>query len=150
MNLIKTIFGSHDHHLDLDYTKLIIQFRNCKILYQNKLIEEDLWVRDGKILDPEKAVFLGVVGLGDLLEIAFFGVDGLILPLRELGAKLTPQPLHQLVVIVAQDDKPKCLRAQVSHQGLDFLFVVIRHIACRVLIRPLWDAHACRFRRCIP
>lgn len=57
MNLLKTIFGSHDHHLNLDYTKLIIQFRNCKLLYQNQLIDEDLWVLDGKILDPEKVFF---------------------------------------------------------------------------------------------
>ncbi|XP_007542523.1 N-acetylglucosamine-6-phosphate deacetylase [Poecilia formosa] len=35
----------------------IIQFTNCRILREHKLQREDLWVRDGKILDPEKLFF---------------------------------------------------------------------------------------------
>lgn len=35
----------------------ILQFTNCFILRDHKLQREDLWVRDGKILDPEKLFF---------------------------------------------------------------------------------------------
>ncbi|KAM4598684.1 N-acetylglucosamine-6-phosphate deacetylase [Polymixia lowei] len=35
----------------------ITQFINCRILREHKLHREDLWVRDGKILDPEKLFF---------------------------------------------------------------------------------------------
>ncbi|KAM8825421.1 N-acetylglucosamine-6-phosphate deacetylase [Synchiropus picturatus] len=35
----------------------ITQFVNCKILRDHKLLREDLWVRDGKILDPQKLFF---------------------------------------------------------------------------------------------
>uniref|UniRef100_M3ZD25 N-acetylglucosamine-6-phosphate deacetylase n=1 Tax=Xiphophorus maculatus TaxID=8083 RepID=M3ZD25_XIPMA len=35
----------------------IIQFTDCRILREHKLQREDLWVRDGKILDPEKLFF---------------------------------------------------------------------------------------------
>jgi len=32
-------------------------FRECKILRNHKFIKEDLWVRDGKIINPEKVFF---------------------------------------------------------------------------------------------
>uniref|UniRef100_F7FPP9 N-acetylglucosamine-6-phosphate deacetylase n=1 Tax=Ornithorhynchus anatinus TaxID=9258 RepID=F7FPP9_ORNAN len=35
----------------------IIQFTNCRILRDHALLREDLWVRDGRILDPEKLFF---------------------------------------------------------------------------------------------
>ncbi|KAM4717139.1 N-acetylglucosamine-6-phosphate deacetylase isoform 2-T2 [Anableps anableps] len=35
----------------------IIQFINCRILREHTLQREDLWIRDGKILDPEKLFF---------------------------------------------------------------------------------------------
>ncbi|XP_053170910.1 N-acetylglucosamine-6-phosphate deacetylase-like, partial [Scomber japonicus] len=35
----------------------IAQFINCRILREHQLQREDLWVRDGKILDPEKLFF---------------------------------------------------------------------------------------------
>ncbi|XP_077984138.1 N-acetylglucosamine-6-phosphate deacetylase-like [Glandiceps talaboti] len=35
-------------------TSCILQFVNCKILFQHSIIKEDLWVRDGKILNPKK------------------------------------------------------------------------------------------------
>lgn len=35
----------------------IVQFINCRILREHTLQREDLWVRDGKILDPEKLFF---------------------------------------------------------------------------------------------
>lgn len=31
----------------------ITQFKNCLILWNHQLIWEDLWIRGGKILDPE-------------------------------------------------------------------------------------------------
>ena len=35
----------------------IIQFRNCKLVRNHELIQEDLWVRDGKIINPEPVFF---------------------------------------------------------------------------------------------
>ncbi|KAL4230192.1 putative N-acetylglucosamine-6-phosphate deacetylase [Mactra antiquata] len=35
----------------------IYQYKNCTILWNHELILEDLWVRDGKILNPEKLFF---------------------------------------------------------------------------------------------
>lgn len=35
----------------------IYQFKNCKILWNHKLVKEDFWVRNGQILDPEKLFF---------------------------------------------------------------------------------------------
>ena len=38
-------------------TGKIIQFWNCMLLRNHELIEDDLWIRDGKILDPHIAFF---------------------------------------------------------------------------------------------
>ncbi|NWX71462.1 NAGA deacetylase, partial [Alca torda] len=35
----------------------IVQFTNCRILRSHQLQREDLWVREGKILNPEKLFF---------------------------------------------------------------------------------------------
>jgi N-acetylglucosamine-6-phosphate deacetylase len=35
----------------------LIQFINCKILRDHKIIKEDLWVRNGTIVNPEKIFF---------------------------------------------------------------------------------------------
>jgi len=35
----------------------IYQFKNCHILSNHKLVKEDVWVRNGKILNPEKLFF---------------------------------------------------------------------------------------------
>ncbi|XP_027718798.1 N-acetylglucosamine-6-phosphate deacetylase isoform X2 [Vombatus ursinus] len=35
----------------------IVQFTNCRILRGHELIWEDLWIREGRILDPEKLFF---------------------------------------------------------------------------------------------
>lgn len=35
----------------------LIQFINCKILRNHKIITEDIWVRNGKIVNPEKIFF---------------------------------------------------------------------------------------------
>ena len=34
-----------------------LQFRNCWILQGDQIIKDDLWVCDGKILNPEKVFF---------------------------------------------------------------------------------------------
>lgn len=34
-----------------------MQFTNCRILREGKLLREDLWVRGGRILDPQKLFF---------------------------------------------------------------------------------------------
>lgn len=36
---------------------MLTQFKNCHILRDHKIIREDLWVRDGKIIDPENIFF---------------------------------------------------------------------------------------------
>ncbi|XP_047141626.1 N-acetylglucosamine-6-phosphate deacetylase isoform X1 [Hydra vulgaris] len=36
---------------------LLVQFINCRILYQKEIIKEDFWVKNGKILNPEKIFF---------------------------------------------------------------------------------------------
>lgn len=35
----------------------LYQFINCKILRDHKIIREDIWVRNGKLVDPEKIFF---------------------------------------------------------------------------------------------
>ena len=35
----------------------LYQFRNCRILWNHKIIHEDLWVRNGKICNPEQIFF---------------------------------------------------------------------------------------------
>ncbi|XP_069680305.1 N-acetylglucosamine-6-phosphate deacetylase [Periplaneta americana] len=40
-----------------DTSKKLLQFRNCQILRDHEIITEDFWVRDGKIVDPEKVFF---------------------------------------------------------------------------------------------
>lgn len=36
---------------------LLKQFHNCRILRNSEILIEDLWVRDGKIVDPEKIFY---------------------------------------------------------------------------------------------
>jgi N-acetylglucosamine-6-phosphate deacetylase len=35
----------------------IVQFINCRLLRNHEIITDDLWVRDGVILNPEKLFF---------------------------------------------------------------------------------------------
>ena len=35
----------------------LVQFTNCRILYQNQILREDFWVRDGRIMNPEKIFY---------------------------------------------------------------------------------------------
>uniref|UniRef100_A0A8C0LQ61 Amidohydrolase domain containing 2 n=1 Tax=Canis lupus dingo TaxID=286419 RepID=A0A8C0LQ61_CANLU len=35
----------------------VLQFTNCRILRGQALLREDLWVREGRVLDPEKLFF---------------------------------------------------------------------------------------------
>ena len=35
----------------------LVRFNNCNLLRDHQLICDDLWVRDGKILDPENVFF---------------------------------------------------------------------------------------------
>lgn len=37
---------------------LLIQFTNCNILRNHQIIREDLWVRKGKIINPENIFFV--------------------------------------------------------------------------------------------
>ncbi len=36
---------------------LVMQFRNCRILQNQEIVKDDLWVSNGTILDPEKVFF---------------------------------------------------------------------------------------------
>lgn len=42
---------------NVDATRRLIKFKNCRILRDHKIIREDLWVRNGKIINPEKIFF---------------------------------------------------------------------------------------------
>jgi hypothetical protein len=42
---------------DAESPNNLIKFKNCRILRNHKIIKEDLWVRSGKIIDPEKVFF---------------------------------------------------------------------------------------------
>lgn len=58
MNLVKKLLAlKHDKEYLHYTTDFIIQFTNCRIVRDNKLINDDLWIRDGEILDPEKIFF---------------------------------------------------------------------------------------------
>lgn len=35
----------------------VIQFVNCRLVYKGKIIEDDFWIRDGKILNPENLFY---------------------------------------------------------------------------------------------
>lgn len=35
----------------------LYRFRNCTLMRNHALIKDDLWIRDGKILDPQKIFF---------------------------------------------------------------------------------------------
>uniref|UniRef100_A0A4Y0BNS2 N-acetylglucosamine-6-phosphate deacetylase n=1 Tax=Anopheles funestus TaxID=62324 RepID=A0A4Y0BNS2_ANOFN len=37
--------------------KKLTQFRNCRVLRNHRLVQDDVWVRGGKIIDPEKVFF---------------------------------------------------------------------------------------------
>lgn len=41
----------------LDKSNKLIKFTNCRILRNHKIIRDDLWVRNGKIINPEKVFF---------------------------------------------------------------------------------------------
>lgn len=38
-------------------SKDIVQFINCSLLRNHEIINDDLWVRNGKIVNPEKIFF---------------------------------------------------------------------------------------------
>jgi N-acetylglucosamine-6-phosphate deacetylase len=42
---------------DVKSDKKLLQFKNCQILRDHAVITEDFWVRNGKIVDPEKVFF---------------------------------------------------------------------------------------------
>lgn len=37
--------------------KKVVRFRDCRILRKGKLIREDLWIRNGEIINPEPFFF---------------------------------------------------------------------------------------------
>lgn len=41
----------------VELSQRLIKFKNCRILRNHKIIKEDLWVRNGKIINPEKVFF---------------------------------------------------------------------------------------------
>lgn len=38
-------------------TETLTQFKNCHLVRNHKIVSDDLWVRNGKIVDPEKVFF---------------------------------------------------------------------------------------------
>ncbi|XP_053680426.1 N-acetylglucosamine-6-phosphate deacetylase [Anopheles nili] len=43
--------------LSTEADKTLTQFRNCRVLRNHQLVHDDVWVRGGKIIDPEKVFF---------------------------------------------------------------------------------------------
>lgn len=42
----------------MEQPKKLVQFTNCRLVRGGKIVtEDDLWVREGKIVDPEKIFF---------------------------------------------------------------------------------------------
>ena len=41
----------------LEKKAVLKQFFNCEILRNGQILKEDLWVRDGKVIDPEKIFY---------------------------------------------------------------------------------------------
>lgn len=35
----------------------LLQFKNCRLLRNHKIITDDIWVRNGKIINPEEIFF---------------------------------------------------------------------------------------------
>ena len=44
------------------------QFRNCRILRNGNITKEDLWVRNGKIIDPEKIFYDEKIMADDVID----------------------------------------------------------------------------------
>lgn len=38
-------------------TETLTQFKNCHLVRNHQIVCDDLWVRNGKIVDPEKVFF---------------------------------------------------------------------------------------------
>ncbi len=38
-------------------TETLTQFKNCHLVRNHEIVSDDLWVRNGKIVDPEKVFF---------------------------------------------------------------------------------------------
>ncbi len=62
MNLFKKIFndsfdGTNNRHQQLDPSVLILKLNNCRLVRNGALITDDLWIRNGTILDPEKIFY---------------------------------------------------------------------------------------------
>ena len=43
--------------MSTENTRILKQFYNCKILRNSQILIEDLWVRNGVIVDPEKIFY---------------------------------------------------------------------------------------------
>lgn len=39
------------------YSEEIIQFKNCRLIRNHQLIVDDLWIQNGKIINPEPVFF---------------------------------------------------------------------------------------------
>lgn len=55
---------SHSHtnsqtmcNTDGDGQQLLLQFINCRLVRDHKLVQDDLWVRNGRIINPEPVFF---------------------------------------------------------------------------------------------
>lgn len=53
----QSVYIAAECKLVMKSRKKLLQFRNCHILRDHAIIREDFWVRDGKIVDPERVFF---------------------------------------------------------------------------------------------
>ena len=94
---------------DSSFCEALIQFTNCRILYRSSLIKDDLWVRNGRICNPEK-IFFGEKVQADvkidcknlIIAPGFIDVQingKVIWAYRQYHIfRPTPPPLHQYIV----------------------------------------------------
>lgn len=47
----------HTAHSNKDLSNLLIQFTNCRLFFDNKIVKDDLWIRNGIIQNPRKIFF---------------------------------------------------------------------------------------------
>lgn len=50
----------------------LTRFHNCHILRQGKIIKEDLWVRDGKLVNPEEVFYVEQAEADDTVHLDNF------------------------------------------------------------------------------
>merc|ERR1712166_462634 len=89
----------------------VTKFRNCKLLRGGEIVQDDLWVQHGKIIDPESRFWEAV--LGDELEAPDVVVDckGMLLSPGFIDVQLNGAFGVDFTNAELSMDQASCLRA---------------------------------------